>query len=78
MENCCLKKKFMSNFVCFFPKFKAHASRYYPYLCEIMQFDLIPELRAVLRKFFLRIGVVYKIWIPEEPPQVPATLSPAW
>uniref|UniRef100_A0A8D1FZW1 ARF guanine nucleotide exchange factor 2 n=1 Tax=Sus scrofa TaxID=9823 RepID=A0A8D1FZW1_PIG len=50
-------------------KFKAHASMYYPYLCEIMQFDLIPELRAVLRKFFLRIGVVYKIWIPEEPSQ---------
>uniref|UniRef100_A0A8C5K947 ADP ribosylation factor guanine nucleotide exchange factor 2 n=1 Tax=Jaculus jaculus TaxID=51337 RepID=A0A8C5K947_JACJA len=59
-------------------KFKAHASMYYPYLCEIMQFDLIPELRAVLRKFFLRIGVVYKIWIPEELPQVPAALSPAW
>uniref|UniRef100_A0A8D0HQT5 ARF guanine nucleotide exchange factor 2 n=1 Tax=Sphenodon punctatus TaxID=8508 RepID=A0A8D0HQT5_SPHPU len=47
-------------------KFKAHASTYYPYLCEIMQFDLIPELRAVLRKFFLRIGVVFKIWMPEE------------
>nr|XP_060480336.1 brefeldin A-inhibited guanine nucleotide-exchange protein 2 [Panthera onca] len=59
-------------------KFKAHASMYYPYLCEIMQFDLIPELRAVLRKFFLRIGVVYKIWIPEEPSQLPGTLSPVW
>lgn len=59
-------------------KFKAHASMYYPYLCEIMQFDLIPELRAVLRKFFLRIGVVYKIWIPEEPSQVPGSLSPVW
>ncbi|XP_063814964.1 brefeldin A-inhibited guanine nucleotide-exchange protein 2 isoform X2 [Pseudophryne corroboree] len=47
-------------------KFKAHASKYYPHLCEIMQFDLIPELRAVLRKFFLRIGIVYKIWMPEE------------
>uniref|UniRef100_A0A7M4ER66 ARF guanine nucleotide exchange factor 2 n=1 Tax=Crocodylus porosus TaxID=8502 RepID=A0A7M4ER66_CROPO len=47
-------------------KFKAHASTYYPYLCEIMQFDLIPELRVVLRKFFLRIGVVFKIWMPEE------------
>ncbi|XP_069507381.1 brefeldin A-inhibited guanine nucleotide-exchange protein 2 [Ambystoma mexicanum] len=47
-------------------KFIAHASKYYPYLCEIMQFDLIPELRAVLRKFFLRIGVVFKIWMPEE------------
>uniref|UniRef100_A0A8C5SXP6 ARF guanine nucleotide exchange factor 2 n=1 Tax=Laticauda laticaudata TaxID=8630 RepID=A0A8C5SXP6_LATLA len=47
-------------------KFKAHASTYYPFLCEIMQFDLIPELRAVLRKFFLRIGVVFRVWIPEE------------
>lgn len=51
-------------------KFKAHASKYYPQLCEIMQFDLIPELRAVLRRFFLRIGVVFKIWSPEEEPQV--------
>nr|XP_005992094.1 PREDICTED: brefeldin A-inhibited guanine nucleotide-exchange protein 2 [Latimeria chalumnae] len=48
-------------------KFKIHASRYYPYLCEIMQFDLIPELRAVLRRFFLRIGVAFKISLPEEP-----------
>ncbi|XP_040293303.1 brefeldin A-inhibited guanine nucleotide-exchange protein 2 isoform X2 [Bufo bufo] len=47
-------------------KFRAHASKYYPHLCEIMQFDLIPELRAVLRKFFLRIGIVFKIWIAEE------------
>ena len=46
--------------VCF-PQFKAHASRYYPLLCEIMQFDLIPEIRAVLRKFFLRIGIVFQI-----------------
>ncbi|MBN3299867.1 BIG2 protein, partial [Amia calva] len=42
-------------------KFKDHASCYYPYLCEIMQFDLIPELRAILRHFFLRIGAVFKI-----------------
>uniref|UniRef100_A0A671NMA3 Brefeldin A-inhibited guanine nucleotide-exchange protein 1-like n=1 Tax=Sinocyclocheilus anshuiensis TaxID=1608454 RepID=A0A671NMA3_9TELE len=42
-------------------RFKAHASRYYPLLCEIMQFDLIPELRAALRKFFLRIGLVFQI-----------------
>uniref|UniRef100_A0A4W4GKI7 SEC7 domain-containing protein n=1 Tax=Electrophorus electricus TaxID=8005 RepID=A0A4W4GKI7_ELEEL len=40
-------------------KFKAHASCYYPYLCEMMQFDLIPELRAALRRFFLRIGSVF-------------------
>ncbi|KAL0966013.1 hypothetical protein UPYG_G00289550 [Umbra pygmaea] len=42
-------------------RFKAHASRYYPLLCEIMQFDLIPELRVVLRKFFLRIGNAFDI-----------------
>ncbi|XP_053250178.1 brefeldin A-inhibited guanine nucleotide-exchange protein 2 isoform X2 [Podarcis raffonei] len=59
-------------------KFKAHASTYYPYLCEIMQFDLIPELRAVLRKFFLRIGVVFKIWIPEGQLRTTATHSLAW
>uniref|UniRef100_A0A8C9TSI6 ARF guanine nucleotide exchange factor 1 n=1 Tax=Scleropages formosus TaxID=113540 RepID=A0A8C9TSI6_SCLFO len=45
-------------------RFKAHASRYYPLLCEIMQFDLIPELRAVLRKFYLRIGIVFRISQP--------------
>ncbi|XP_062834987.1 brefeldin A-inhibited guanine nucleotide-exchange protein 2 isoform X2 [Anolis carolinensis] len=59
-------------------KFKAHASTYYPYLCEIMQFDLIPELRAVLRKFFLRIGVVFKIWIPEGQLQTMGNHSLAW
>uniref|UniRef100_A0A674C395 ARF guanine nucleotide exchange factor 2 n=1 Tax=Salmo trutta TaxID=8032 RepID=A0A674C395_SALTR len=42
-------------------KFKLHASCYYPHLCEMMQFDLIPELRAVLRRFFLRIGSVFHI-----------------
>lgn len=32
-----------------------------------MQFDLIPELRAVLRRFFLRIGVVFQIsQLPEQ------------
>nr|XP_034978039.1 brefeldin A-inhibited guanine nucleotide-exchange protein 2 isoform X3 [Zootoca vivipara] len=59
-------------------KFKAHASTYYPYLCEIMQFDLIPELRAVLRKFFLRIGVAFKIWIPEGQLRTSGTHSLAW
>uniref|UniRef100_A0A8C7J7L4 ARF guanine nucleotide exchange factor 2 n=1 Tax=Oncorhynchus kisutch TaxID=8019 RepID=A0A8C7J7L4_ONCKI len=46
-------------------KFKLHASCYYPHLCEMMQFDLIPELRAVLRHFFLRIGSVFHIAAPE-------------
>lgn len=51
----------------FFRQFKAHASRYYPLLCEIMQFDLIPELRAALRKFFLRIGNAFDIsLLPQE------------
>uniref|UniRef100_A0A3Q3PZL0 SEC7 domain-containing protein n=1 Tax=Monopterus albus TaxID=43700 RepID=A0A3Q3PZL0_MONAL len=51
-------------------RFKAHASNYYPLLCEIMQFDLIPELRAVLRKFYLRIGLVFNIsQLPKPAPQ---------
>uniref|UniRef100_A0A8C7D2I7 ARF guanine nucleotide exchange factor 1 n=1 Tax=Oncorhynchus kisutch TaxID=8019 RepID=A0A8C7D2I7_ONCKI len=51
-------------------RFKAHASRYYPLLCEIMQVDLIPELRAVLRKFYLRIGIVFQIaQLPGPPPE---------
>uniref|UniRef100_A0A4W4GLJ5 SEC7 domain-containing protein n=1 Tax=Electrophorus electricus TaxID=8005 RepID=A0A4W4GLJ5_ELEEL len=49
-------------------KFKAHASCYYPYLCEMMQFDLIPELRAALRRFFLRIGSVFRIAAPDTAP----------
>ncbi|KAF5903481.1 brefeldin A-inhibited guanine nucleotide-exchange protein 2-like [Clarias magur] len=31
----------------------------------MMQFDLIPELRAVLRHFFLRIGSVFHIAAPD-------------
>ncbi|KAB7495553.1 Brefeldin A-inhibited guanine nucleotide-exchange protein 1 [Armadillidium nasatum] len=42
-------------------QFAAHASNYYPFLCEIMCFNLKPELRAVLRRFFLRIGIVFNI-----------------
>ena len=35
-----------------------------------MQFDLIPELRAVLRKFYLRIGLVFHIaQLPEPEPE---------
>ncbi|XP_076840652.1 LOW QUALITY PROTEIN: brefeldin A-inhibited guanine nucleotide-exchange protein 2 [Brachyhypopomus gauderio] len=54
-------------------KFKAHASCYYPYLCEMMQFDLIPELRAALRRFFLRIGSVFHIAAPAEPARAPSS-----
>ncbi|KAM9751790.1 LOW QUALITY PROTEIN: brefeldin A-inhibited guanine nucleotide-exchange protein 2 [Menidia menidia] len=49
-------------------KFRPHASCYYPHLCEMMQFDLIPELRAVLRRFFLRIGSVFHIAEARTPP----------
>ncbi|CAN9515925.1 unnamed protein product [Ophioblennius macclurei] len=49
-------------------KFQPHASCYYPHLCEMMQFDLIPELRAILRRFFLRIGSVFHIAAPEGTP----------
>uniref|UniRef100_A0A3Q3B4E0 ADP-ribosylation factor guanine nucleotide-exchange factor 2 (brefeldin A-inhibited) n=1 Tax=Kryptolebias marmoratus TaxID=37003 RepID=A0A3Q3B4E0_KRYMA len=55
-------------------KFKPHASCYYPHLCEMMQFDLIPELRAVLRRFFLRIGSVFHIAAPDgAPARTPAS-----
>lgn len=36
-----------------------------------MQFDLIPELRAVLRKFYLRIGLVFHIAQQPEPEPEP-------
>ncbi|XP_062897468.1 brefeldin A-inhibited guanine nucleotide-exchange protein 2-like isoform X1 [Mobula hypostoma] len=54
-------------------KFKIHASAYYPFLCEIVQFDLIPELRVVLRKFFLRIGIVFQICHSAEQPKEDTT-----
>ncbi|KAF1390888.1 hypothetical protein PFLUV_G00062770 [Perca fluviatilis] len=54
-------------------KFKPHSSCYYPHLCEMMQFDLIPELRAILRRFFLRIGSVFHIAAPEGMPVRTAT-----
>uniref|UniRef100_A0A3P8YFQ9 SEC7 domain-containing protein n=1 Tax=Esox lucius TaxID=8010 RepID=A0A3P8YFQ9_ESOLU len=51
-------------------RFRAHASRYYTLLCDIMQFDLIPELRAVLRRFYLRIGFVFQIsQLPDSVPR---------
>ncbi|XP_063238863.1 brefeldin A-inhibited guanine nucleotide-exchange protein 1 isoform X2 [Bacillus rossius redtenbacheri] len=42
-------------------RFAAHTSSYYPLLCEIMCFELKPELRSVMRRFFLRIGPVFNI-----------------
>ncbi|XP_055372240.1 brefeldin A-inhibited guanine nucleotide-exchange protein 1 [Condylostylus longicornis] len=42
-------------------RFASHVSSYYTLLCEIMCFDLKPELRSVLRRVFLRIGPVFNI-----------------
>ncbi|XP_077991507.1 brefeldin A-inhibited guanine nucleotide-exchange protein 1-like [Glandiceps talaboti] len=42
-------------------RFKAHASVYYPLLCEALRYDLKTELRHILWKFFLRAGNVYNI-----------------
>lgn len=42
-------------------RFAVHASTCYPSLCEVMCFDLKPEFRSVLRRFFLRIGPVFRI-----------------
>ncbi|XP_065355614.1 brefeldin A-inhibited guanine nucleotide-exchange protein 2 [Calliphora vicina] len=42
-------------------RFATHVSNYYALLCELMCFDLKPELRSVLRRVFLRIGPVFNI-----------------
>lgn len=42
-------------------QFQVHASEYYPYLCDIMLCDLKTELRAIVRKFFLRTGTAFCI-----------------
>ncbi|XP_059618597.1 brefeldin A-inhibited guanine nucleotide-exchange protein 1 [Phlebotomus argentipes] len=45
-------------------RFAAHITHYYALLCEIMCFDLKPELRSVLRRVFLRIGPVFNVTTP--------------
>ncbi|XP_055601135.1 brefeldin A-inhibited guanine nucleotide-exchange protein 1 [Uranotaenia lowii] len=42
-------------------RFAAHISSYYVLLCDLMCFDLKPELRTVLRRVFLRISPVFGI-----------------
>lgn len=56
-------------------QFAAHASNYYPFLCEITCFNLKPELRAVLRRFFLRIGIVFNITHPSVRHHITSTSS---
>lgn len=42
-------------------RFAAHISSYYVLMCDLMCFDLKPELRTVLRRVFLRISPVFGI-----------------
>lgn len=42
-------------------QFATHVSNYYNLLCEMMCFDMKPELRSVLRRVFMRIGPVFNI-----------------
>ena len=42
-------------------RFRVHASIYYPFLCDIILFDLKLEMRSIVRKFLLRCGLVYNI-----------------
>ncbi|XP_036361493.1 brefeldin A-inhibited guanine nucleotide-exchange protein 1 isoform X3 [Octopus sinensis] len=42
-------------------QFRAHASVYYPYMCDTMVFDLKPEMRSILRKFFIRVGQTFQV-----------------
>lgn len=44
-------------------RFRAHASQYYPLLCEIMTYDLKLELRSILRKFFIHVGHKFAITV---------------
>ncbi|XP_055548277.1 brefeldin A-inhibited guanine nucleotide-exchange protein 1 [Wyeomyia smithii] len=45
-------------------RFAAHISSYYVLMCDLMCFDLKPELRTVLRRVFLRISPVFGISKP--------------
>lgn len=42
-------------------RFRAHATVHYPLLCEMICLEMKPELRAVLRRFFLRVGTSFNI-----------------
>ena len=50
-----------TNLYLYLLQFKAHASEYYPHMCEIMMHEMKPELRSILRKFFIRTGQVFGI-----------------
>ncbi|XP_021954399.1 brefeldin A-inhibited guanine nucleotide-exchange protein 1 isoform X2 [Folsomia candida] len=45
-------------------RFKTHTAHYYPYLCDMICIELKAELKAVLRKYFLRLGPAFGICQP--------------
>ncbi|KAK4009871.1 hypothetical protein OUZ56_019014 [Daphnia magna] len=42
-------------------KFKTHISWWHQLLCELVSFELKPELRSLLRKIFLKVGQVFRV-----------------
>ncbi|XP_059351895.1 brefeldin A-inhibited guanine nucleotide-exchange protein 2-like isoform X2 [Daphnia carinata] len=42
-------------------KFKTHVSSWHQLLCELVSFELKPELRSLLRKIFLKVGQVFRV-----------------
>ena len=47
--------------MCYFIQFKVHVSRWHQLLCELVSFELVPELRSQMRKIFLRVGQVFDV-----------------
>jgi brefeldin A-inhibited guanine nucleotide-exchange protein len=61
-------------------RFKIHSMHYYPYLCELICIDLKAELKAVLKKYFSRVGPIFGICAhstlnSQSPCQTPQTPS---
>eukprot|EP00058_Branchiostoma_floridae_P024487 XP_002609977.1 hypothetical protein BRAFLDRAFT_59588 [Branchiostoma floridae] len=48
-------------------RFRVHAARYYVPLCDAMVFELKPELRFIMRKFFQRVAPAFGITPHAEP-----------
>lgn len=57
-----LKKKVID--VCWF-QFRVHASHYYQLMCETMSYDLKHELRSIMKKFFIHVGLKSGIIHPD-------------
>jgi brefeldin A-inhibited guanine nucleotide-exchange protein len=51
-------------------RFKVHTSHYYPFLCEMVCLELKAELKAVLRKYFIKIGPAFGICPTVSTPQL--------